>query len=339
MSFLTLPLNLSIVSSSQVCTARRRSSSGPDLSLGFHVNLFCNQLLDQPVVMNKSLTIVLAFALFICGCSTVSLFYRNADWYLQHKINGYTSFNDQQKKVIKQEVSVYMNWHRKYALPEYIIFLQNLNGAAQYDGQLETGEIGLLRRQLFDLYKRTMAPAIRPAAEILSTLDSKQIQELGRNLAEENQKQKHEYLDASQDEYLDRRADRTINFMEWLAGNMSNDQQQKVRELSRHLPVVSDIYIRQREANQSRLISLLNDHAGKEEVSAFLSLWILIPEATRSPQQQHAIESFELATDEMIAQVHGLLTVRQKGHMHKIISSYIDDMRAENRKAPQDPNL
>ena len=79
--------------------------------------------------MNKSLTIVLVFALFICGCSTVSLFYRNADWYLQHKINGYASFNDQQKKAIKREVSAYMVWHRKNALPEYIIFLQNLNAS------------------------------------------------------------------------------------------------------------------------------------------------------------------------------------------------------------------
>jgi hypothetical protein len=285
--------------------------------------------------MKKSLFLILAIALLISGCNMVNLIYRNADWYLQHKINGYTSFNAQQKKIITQEVSDYMNWHRKKALPEYITFLQNLNGAAQYDGRLSSGEIARLREQVLELYKMTLAPAIRPTAEILSSLDDGQIRELEKSLSEENQKQIHEQLDVSRDDYLDKRADRTVHFLEWLAGNLNKAQEQKVREMSRRLPFVSDIYIRQRVANQSRLISLLNEHAGTEQISAFLSLWILTPEATRSPQQQHAVETFKLASDDMIADIHGMLTARQKDHIHKTISSYIDDMRAENRKAIQ----
>lgn len=285
--------------------------------------------------MKKSLFLILAIALLISGCNMVNLIYRNADWYLQHKINGYTSFNAQQKKIITQEVSDYMNWHRRKALPEYITFLQNLNGAAQYDGRLSSGEIARLREQVLELYKMTLAPAIRPTAEILSSLDDGQIRELEKSLSEENQKQIHEQLDVSRDDYLDKRADRTVHFLEWLAGNLNKAQEQKVREMSRRLPFVSDIYIRQRVANQGRLISLLNEHAGTEQISAFLSLWILTPEATRSPQQQHAVETFKLASDDMIADIHGMLTARQKDHIHKTISSYIDDMRAENRKAMQ----
>jgi Family of unknown function (DUF6279) len=287
-----------------------------------------NELLEQPVGMKKSLFIILAFALLNCGCSTVGLVYRNADWYLQHKINGYTSFNARQKATIRQEVSNYMHWHHKNALPEYIIFLQNLNGVAQYDGQLKAEQIALLRTHLMSLYKKSLMPAIRPAAQMLSSLDSRQIQELGSNLAEENQKQKHEELDASHDEYLAKRADKTITFLEWLAGNLSGEQEQKVREMSRHLPFVSHIYIQNREANQSRLIALLNGHAGEEKIAAFLSSWIFTPEATRLPQQQHVIQSFEQASDEMIAQIHGLLTVRQKDHIRKMISSYIGDMQS-----------
>ena len=285
--------------------------------------------------MKKSLFLILAIALLISGCNMVNLIYRNADWYLQHKINGYTSFNAQQKKIITQEVSDFMNWHRRKALPEYITFLQNLNGAAQYDGRLSSGEIARLREQVLELYKMTLAPAIRPTAEILSSLDDGQIRELEKSLSEENQKQIHEQLDVSRDDYLDKRADRTVHFLEWLAGNLNKAQEQKVREMSRRLPFVSDIYIRQRVANQGRLISLLNEHAGTEQISAFLSLWILTPEATRSPQQQHAVETFKLASDDMIADIHGMLTARQKDHIHKTISSYIDDMRAENRKAIQ----
>jgi hypothetical protein len=287
-----------------------------------------NELLEQPVAMKKSLFIILTFALFNCGCSTIGLVYRNADWYLQHKIYGYTTFNSQQKETIRKEISNYMVWHRKDALPEYIIFLQNLNGVAQYDGHLKSEQIALLRAHLMNLYQKSLLPAIRPVAQMLSSLDSRQIQELGSNLAEENQNQKQEELNVSHDEYLERRADKTITFLEWLAGNLSNEQEQKVREMSRHLPVVSQIFIQHRETNQGRLLALLNDHAGADKIAAFISTWILTPEATRTSQQQRDIQSFETATDAMIAQIHGLLTDHQKNHMHKLISSYIKEMQS-----------
>ena len=107
--------------------------------------------------------------------------------------------------------------------------------------------------------------------------------------------------------------------------------------MSRHLPVASHSYIQHREANQGRLIALLNGHAGADNIAAFLTSWALTPEATRTSQQQYVIQSFETATDEMIAQIHGLLTARQKDHMRKMISSYIENMRVENmRSLPAD---
>lgn len=277
--------------------------------------------------MKKSLFIIIAFVLFVCGCSSVNLLYRHADWYLQHKIDGYTSFNPRQEEAIHREIANYLDWHRQYALPEYIIFLQNLNGAAQYDGQLTAAEITLLRGHMMRLYRKSLVPAIRPAAEILSSLDSRQIQELARNLAEENRKQMHEELDMGRDAYLDKRAYKTLDFLEGLVGSLSREQRQKVKEMSRRLPLVRDIYIGQRETNQSRLIKLLSDHAGADRVASFLSLWILNPDATRTVQQQHDIRDFETATDEMIANIQGMLTIKQKVHLHKEISGYIDELR------------
>jgi hypothetical protein len=221
-----------------------------------------------------------------------------------------------------------MSWHRKVALPEYIIFLQNLNGVAQYDGQLKAEEIAVLRAQLMNLYRKSLVPAIRPAAQMLSSLDSRQIQELGSSLAEENKKQKQEDLNVSRYEYLENRADKTIAFLEWLAGDLSAEQERQVRELSRHLPVVSNFFIQHRESNQARLLALLNNHAGVDEIDAFMSSWILTPDATRTPQQQRGIQSFETASDAMIAQIHGLLTARQKEHMRKLISAYIKDIQS-----------
>jgi len=287
-----------------------------------------NEQLEHPVAMKKTLSIILVFALFNCGCSTVGLFYRNADWYLQHRIEDYTTFTSPQKETIRKDISDYMLWHRKVALPEYIIFLQNLNGAAQYDGQLKTEEIALLRTQLMKLYRKSLVPAIRPAAQMLSSLDSGQIRELESSLAEENRKQKQEELDGSHDKYLETRADKTITFLEWLAGSLSAEQERQVRDMSRQLPAVTHLFVQHRETNQATLIKMLNEKAGAEKIDEFMSSWILTPEETRSLQQQSVIESFETASDAMIAKIHGLLTARQKEHMRIMISAYIKDMQS-----------
>jgi hypothetical protein len=290
--------------------------------------------------MKKSLFFVFAFALFIGGCSTVSLIYRNADWYLIHKINDYTSFNSRQKDTISREVSDYMQWHRKVALPEYIIFLQNLNGAAQYNGRLKAEEVARLRKQLSSLYKKTMVPAISPAARLLSELDGQQIQELSLTFAEQIQKQKKDYLTGGQTENLNKRAEKAVDFFEWLAGDLSDEQKQQVTEASRKIPVASLSYIQHREANQAKLMALLKDHAGAEKIASFLSSWIITPEATRTPQQQRAIQSFETGTDEMIATIHGLLTARQKEHIGNLVSSYIQEMQkfATDGQAASEPS-
>jgi hypothetical protein len=134
-------------------------------------------------------------------------------------------------------------------------------------------------------------------------------------------------LAGSAAEHLNKRADKTIDFVEWLAGNLSSEQEQKIREISRQLPIVRHIFIEHREANQSRLIALLNGHAGADTITAFLSSWILTPEATRTSQQQHLIQSLEIASNEMIVSIHGLLTTRQKEDMHNKIASYIVDLQ------------
>jgi hypothetical protein len=277
--------------------------------------------------MKRSLFIIIAFALLSCGCSSVGLFYRNADWYLQHRIDGYASFNARQEETIHREISNYLDWHRKYALPEYIIFLQNLNGTAQYDGRVTTEKIALLREQMKSLYRKSLTPAIRPAAEILSSMDGRQIRELELHLAEENSKLQREELEIGRNAYLDKRAYKTLDFLEGLVGKLSREQRQKVLEMSRRLPMVRDIYFRQRENNQARLIKLLSDNAGADRISAFMSTWLLTPDATRTAQQQRDIHAFETASDEMIANIQGMLTVRQKARLHKEISGYIDEFR------------
>lgn len=277
----------------------------------------------------KSVFIILALVLLSCsGCSRVTFGYNHADWLLRYWINGYTSFNAQQKEDIHRDIDDYMRWHRQYALPEYTAFLQDLGARVEQDGALNTGDVMRFRSEISRLYRLTVTPLNRPAAHVLSTLDSRQIEELGNTLAKQNREQREEALSGSAQENLVKRAERYVHFVEELVGHLSEEQENKIREMSLQIPFITTAYIEQREAKQASLISLLNSHAGEDKIAELFSQWITTPQAPPpSPQEQQTIEAYDSAMNEMIARIFGLLTADQKDHLRKKISGYIDDFQ------------
>lgn len=277
--------------------------------------------------MKTKLIFVIAILLSLSGCGIISIGYNYAEVYLRYSINGYTSFNDAQKETIKQEVDLFMLWHRKKMLPEYISFLQALQQTAQSGAALKKEDVARFRTEVRALYVKTLQPAVRPAASLLSGIDAEQIQELVESFAKENKKQKDKELGGNQDERLRKRAERTIDFLENLVGGFTDKQLEKIRDMSRQLPFATGIYISQREDNQARLIELLNNNKGEKEIAVFLNSWLLTPEAITSPDERSTMRNFENASDEMIVSVYQMLTDRQKNTLLKNIQKYIDTIQ------------
>jgi len=277
--------------------------------------------------MNKKLIFVVALLLLLSGCGIISIGYNYADAYLRYSINSYTSFNDAQKETIKQEVNLFMLWHRNRMLPEYTRFLQAVQHTAQSGAALKKEDVARFRNEARALYVKTLQPAVRPAAKLLSGIDAAQIQELEKSFAKENKKQKDKELGGEQGERLRKRAERTVDFLENLVGGFNDKQLEQIREMSHKLPFATGIYIGQREHNQARLIELLNSHAEEGEIAAFLNSWLLTPEAITSPEERSTMHGFEIASDEMIVSVYQMLTDRQKKTLLKNIQKYIDTMQ------------
>lgn len=275
--------------------------------------------------MKKKLIFVIALLLLpLSGCGIISVGYNYADAYLRYSINSYTSFNDAQKVTIKKDVNDYMLWHRKQMLPEYVSFLHLLQKTAQSGAALKKQDVAGFRSEVRRLYIKTLQPTVRPAASLLSRVNGEQIEELAKSFAKENKKQKDKELTGSMDEQLRKRAERTIDFVENLVGGFSDRQLENIREMSHRLPFATGVYIQLREDNQARLIELLQDKKGEEEIAAFLTAWLITPEASRNPGEQNMMLAFENASDEMIVSVYGMLTARQKNTLLNNIVKYID---------------
>lgn len=283
--------------------------------------------------MKKPLFIILAIVVFSCSsCSLVSVGYNNADWILRYKINDYTSFNTLQKEEIQHEVDIYMRWHRKNAVPEYTAFLHDLDVTVQRDGLLKTEEVVRIKGEIGELYRKTMVPLVRPAAHILATLDRRQIEELRKTLAEKTRKQKEEIIYGSEQKNLVMRAERYMDIVERLVGDLSGEQEDEILRISLRIPFATRLFIEQRETYQAELMALLNNNAGEEKIAAFLLRWINTPEAIRTPQQQLVIQAYENGMFEMTVRIYQLLTDRQKNHLRKKILSYAENFQGLSTK-------
>ena len=277
---------------------------------------------------SRPILIALALVLLLCtGCNRITFGYDHADWLLRHWIYDYTTFDAEQKDQIKADITAYMRWHRKIALPEYIAFLQYLEALANQDSALKTSDVIRIRSEISRLYKFTMAPSILPAAHIASTLDERQIEELRKTLSEQNHELRNEMLSDNKPEDLSKRADGYIHFVEGLVGHLSKEQEDKIREMSMRIPFVTGYYVEHREAMQVHLIQLLRSHAGEDKIAALFAQWINTPPVPATPQERQTIESYDEGMNEMIAAISGLLSAPQKIQLHKTIADHIEDFQ------------
>ncbi len=284
-------------------------------------------------MMNIPRFVIIIFALLLQGCSWVTLGYNNFDVYLRYKIGGYASFTTSQQAIIRQEVADYMAWHRQHALPEYIVFLKNVELLTQQTPPPSSTDIARLRAQVNTLYIASVLSAIPPAANILSSLDESQTAQFEKKLTEDNTKLEQELLDDKIEKTLEKRAQRTIYFFEKFVGNLNADQEEKIRAINLRLPFITEIFLNQRKANQAKLLNMLHNKADAEAIAEFLNSLVLTPELTRMTNEQVLIEQFKKESDDFIVKSYALLRADQKQSLQKNIASYIEDFQKLHKAA------
>lgn len=280
----------------------------------------------------KLITTIILMILPLSGCGIISIGYNYADVYLRYTINSYADFNDAQKQFIRQQVDLYMLWNRKAMLPEYVKFLQELQHTVQSGNGLKKEDVTAYRIEARALYVKTLQPTVAPAAALLSEAEPQQIEQLVHSFAGENKKQRDKELSGDRDEQLRKRAERTIDFIENLVGNFSDDQLGHIRDASRKLPFASALYLQMKEDNQTMLIELMKQKSSKEKLANFLSLWLMMPEKFRSPEEQNLLHDFELASDQLIVDIYTGLSERQKNTLLSNIGKYIDSFQNLSRQ-------
>jgi hypothetical protein len=219
----------------------------------------------------------LLLLVFVCSCTRIQLAYHFFPWYLSSRAHHYLKLDENQEKILKQDLSDYAAWHRSTMLPAYAAACRKLSRGLR--GQEEAGgNIAQVTPLLTTLYCDSMEPLVAPSAALLAGLKGPQMDYLEAALKEDLREQRKEFLEdpsAAQK----RRLERSVGYVEDYAGGLDADQKRQVEELTLAVHVPTQAWIEDKEKRSADLLKLLRssepEAQKKAEAEKLLGSWWL----------------------------------------------------------------
>jgi Family of unknown function (DUF6279) len=281
------------------------------------------------IFSGKRFAIVLLAATLLLagGCSMFKLAYNNVDVAINWLLDGYFDLQAEQHALLKARVESLQTWHRKQALPEYIEGLKAAQQRAR--NPITHDDINWFIDVSMRHYVRLIEQAAPGAADLLVTLSPEQIKAMQNKNARNNKKFTKEHkLDGTPDEQRDARAKRMIEVAEDWVGNLSSEQEARIKQTVREWPLYYSLSIANRERRQRELVSLIQNYRDASTLGPLLAEWAQNFEQGRAPEYAALAQENKQRTMDLVLQIDRMLTPKQRVHFIDKLQTYIRDFSA-----------
>jgi len=277
-------------------------------------------------------TLALAAAWLLAGCTALRLAYDNADTYLLFRANSYLDLDAKGSDELDERIDEFFAWHRRTALPQY---------ARLSEEAAKRVTRGLSREDLVWGYDSLVAQArqsLRFAAErvapLLDRLTPQQVAYMEKRFAEDNRKFAREYLRGSEAEKRKRRTKRLEERLEDWVGNLSSVQAEKVKQFSERMPLYDELRAKDRQRMQAEFVDMIR----KREAQKRLPDWIANWDHGRDPAHLAASERFRQEYLALLLELDKTLAPEQRNRAAATLRRYAEDFRVLARRARAEPS-
>jgi len=226
-----------------------------------------------------------------------------------------------EKQLVRQ-----LDWHCRTQLPMYAQTLRALGRDLTDPNQpIEPQKIRNHYDQFMKLWKNLMGQITPDVADILMTATDDQIDELIRNLAEQNQKFKKKYVDPAPDILNDNRQKRMIKQLRYWISNLNDAQKRAVFDWSSGLEPIAVDWLQNRNAIQAEAQRMIKRRQSNPKFQAAVLELIVHPERMRSADYQNKIEYNTDVTLKFLIKLNRMLTSRQRTFLIDRIESLATD--------------
>jgi hypothetical protein len=264
-------------------------------------------------------TLVLAAAYLLAGCSALRLAYDNAELYVKHRAGHYLDLEGKEDLELAQRIDSFFAWHRAQALPDYARIAEE---AAQRVGK------GLSREDLVWGYDSLVAHArhsLRAAAErvapLLDRLTPEQVAYMEKGFADDNRRFARENLRGTEQERRERRARRVQERLEDWVGNLSQAQGERVRQYSERAPLYDELRERDRKRLQAEVLRMIRARQAQKQLPALAASW----PSGREPAYARASEAARQEYYALLLDLDRSMTPQQRARAQHNLRRYAED--------------
>lgn len=276
----------------------------------------------------RYLTLLVATAMLLQGCSAVRLGFGYADSLARWWIDQYVDLSPEQDAQVQDRLARFFAWHRKNALPDYVTVLrqgqQFVAGQPTPVDALALGD-GIIRRG------RTLAEQATPdIADFLLTVSHAQIERMAARLAEKNADYASE-AKLSEDERGQRRAryKRLLERTEYWFGDFSDAQEATLRQLVAGQSAGSQFWYEERLRRQRDWLELVRqvqrERPPREKVMQLLRDYAARFDLPATPARLAQALALRRASAELAIAILALTTPAQRAHARQKLDDLIRD--------------
>ncbi len=262
------------------------------------------------------------FLLLFSGC-TVQYVYNNADNFISKEINSLLDLNRTQKKALKAELRELHRWHRSTQLPDYAQYIHSLS--KQTRGPVSESDVANVFEQLSMWGEEVQQQALPIVTETLASLSDKQVDNLARNLKEENDSRIKEKSDSSLANTQKNWANKFGGRLERFTGKLNRAQKAYITLRSAEYISETELSIQNYQQWQTSLLELLEHRNNKPLFTTEISKLFINADDHFSDEFKQTIEHNKQLNRQTTAYILSNLTDKQFSHIRDYLSRLAAD--------------
>lgn len=274
--------------------------------------------------------IIGACLLLLAGCSALRLAYGQAPNLMYWWLDGYVDFEGAQRERVRDALTAWFAWHRATQLPDYAALLAGAQRQVLHDitPAAVCRWVEVLRARLEAGYEQGV-PAL---AEMVHTLDERQLQRIERRFRKADDEFRDEYLQPTRADQHAASARRVIARAERVYGELDDAQRALLVQGVADAPFEPQLWLHERQLRQREIVDTLRalrgERAGAARTEAALRLFAAhAAHSPRAPYREYQQRLFDHYC-RLIARLHDSTTTEQRRHGAARFAAWEADLRA-----------
>src|SRR6185436_1423367 len=237
---------------------------------------------------------------------------------------GYVDMTDGQKNALREKLTQGIAWHRANELPEYQHALEAL--IPKLGTRIAVEDVRSTYGLARNYYHRTLAHLLPDFADVMLTLDEKQLAQIERKFADDNKKLVKESVKGPADERRAKLAKKYIEQFEDWTGKLSTAQREIIARGVVPIPDLTDERLGDRRYRQLEALAIVRSKPPREKLVAEMRRLLIDTETWRRPEYTRKLRERDEHVFEIVSELSATLTPDQREHLQHKTRGYVKDI-------------